>query len=277
MMGFWGEPKRACLPFRLTMMLAIVCLFVLCVCPAARAEQAPLLAAASSLRNLWPELVDHYEQNSSLPAPKASFASSGLLSTQILNGAPFELFLSADMESIERLPAELLAAGPQSFALGELLLVAPKAAGILAENLSMETLTSAFSRDEANADNASSVPRLTIANPQHAPYGKAAREALVAASLWPLPPAQLLLAENAAQTLQFINTGAVSAALIPQVLLTSVTSELATAAVPADTYSAVQHTAVLLKGATAAADAFYQWLLSDDAHQPLLAAGLKLP
>ena len=271
-----GEPEQGSLRHRQPFMLVIVCLFLMCASLPAKAEQAPLLAAASSLRSLWPDLIAHYQKKFPEPAPKASFASSGLLSTQILNGAPFELFLSADAKSIAQLPAPLLGAEPQTFALGDLLLVAPRA-GLLAKDLSMQALADAFTVTAHESDTANADLKLAIANPQHAPYGIAAREALMAASLWPLPSAQILLAENAAQTLQFVSTGAVAAALIPRSLLPAVTAELVSVAVPASTYSAVRHTVVLLSGATPAANTFYQWLISEDAHQPLKAAGLTIP
>ena len=236
-----------------------------------QASQGPLLAAASSLRSLWPELTEQYVKDTGQVAPVASFGSSGLLSTQIINGAPFELFLSADMASITRLPDQNLAEPAQVYALGELQLVVPDNSA-LAQSLEMAALAKALVASDTEPN-----LRLAIPNPLHAPYGKAAREALENAGIWPVPALQLLAAENAAQTLQFIKSGAVGAAIVPQALLNGHGDGMASVAVPPDTYTPVMHTIAVLHPATRSAKKFHHWLLSDQSRQVLENAGLQFP
>jgi molybdate transport system substrate-binding protein len=111
--------------------------------------------------------MQHYVSDTGNAAPRASFASSGLLSTQILNGAPFEIFLSADRASVERLSGQSLADTLKVYAQGELYLVVPKRSA-LADDLSLSALAANLSANKATAK-----MRLAIPNPKHAPYGRA--------------------------------------------------------------------------------------------------------
>ena len=253
------------------MLFGIVLVILLAASSGVQASQGPLLAVASSLRSLWPDLMEQYVKDTGQAAPVASFGSSGLLSTQIINGAPFELFLSADVASITRLPDQNLAAPAQVYAQGELQLVVPHNSP-LAQNLAMATLADALKA----ADTGASL-RLAIPNPLHAPYGKAAREALENADIWPIPARQLLAAENAAQTLQFIKTGAVGAAIVPQALVYSHKDGLTSVPVPSDTYTPVKHTIAVLKSASDSARVFHNWLVSNQSRQVLENAGLHVP
>ena len=251
--------------------VCIVLAILLCASQSARSEQVPLLAAASSLRTLWPQLSERYSHDTGNRAPRVSFASSGLLSTQIINGAPFEIFLSADLESINRLGDKLVREPASVYALGELVLVTQRDSK-LAESLSLSALAQQIKKPE-NAR----IWRLAIPNPEHAPYGRAARDALRFVDLWPVPEGQLLAAENAAQTLQFIKTGAVDAALVPRVLLNAPDSDLITASLPDDSYSKVEHAIVLINRAGNSARDFRHWLLSQQSHVLLMDAGFEIP
>ena len=251
--------------------LCIVLAILLCASLPARSEQAPLLAAASSLRTLWPHLSERYSGDTGNRAPRVSFASSGLLSTQIINGAPFEIFLSADLESIDRLGDKLVREPANVYALGELILVIQRDSA-LAENFSLPALAQQIK----NPENVR-IWRLAIPNPEHAPYGRAARDALRSVDLWPVPEGQLLAAENAAQTLQFIKTGAVDAALVPRSLLSAPDDDLLTASLPDGSYSKVEHAVVLLRRAGDSAREFRHWLLSNKSHALLMEAGFEVP
>ena len=242
---------------------SIVFAILLCASLSVSAQQGPLLAAASSLRTLWPELTQRYTADTGNVAPRVSFASSGLLSTQILNGAPFEVFLSADIASIERLSAQSWPDSLRIFARGELYLVVSQTSP-LADDLSMASLAA-----QMRAGDATAAMRLAIPNPQHAPYGRASREALRTAGLWPIPADQLLAAENAAQSLQFVKSRAVAAALVPRALLADEPSGLVYTALPAGSYPKVEHAIVLLKAASPEAQEFYDWLLSSNSAQVL--------
>ncbi len=257
-------------------MLRIVCLIlvsVLCspIGNAAQAENTPtpLVAAASSLRTLWPDLISHYISDTGGIEPRVSFASSGLLSTQIANGAPFEVFLSADRTSIDRIPSQRLAEPAQIFALGSLtLIVQPKT--LLADDLSLANLKIRLD-DSPHRRRI----RLAIPSPRHAPYGIAARQALTSAGIWPLRDGQLLAAENASQTLQFLLSGAVDAAIVPQTLLAAQHSALIVSELPAEFYSPVNHHVAVLDTASDAAKTFAHWILSSQAQAVLENSGLQ--
>lgn len=248
---------------------AIVLVMLLSVSLHSRAEQGPVVAAASSLRSVWPDLIASYTKTSENAAPRVSFASSGLLSTQIINGAPFELFLSADRQSIERLPKALLATAPQVYAVGQMHLVVP-ATSALRNNLSLESVAALLRTSETPL-------RIAIPNPAHAPYGRAAKEALSSSGIWPVPAQQLLAAENAAQTLQFVRSGAVDVAIVPQSLVYAYQTGIVSALLPADSYQAVEHTIASMHNASAAAQTFLNWMLSEQALTVLEASGLHAP
>jgi molybdate transport system substrate-binding protein len=138
---------------------------------------------------------------------KLSFGSSGNFARQIVRGAPFELFFSANRNYVDLLVkrGKTLDAG-KSFAVGYLALFVPGERNIA-------LLGDLSDLGPAVADGR--LHRLAIANPEHAPYGQAAREALQNAGIWPVVKPRLVLAENAAQAVQFATSGAVDAALIP--------------------------------------------------------------
>ena len=175
---------------------------------AARAEP-PLVAAAASLRHVFPELMHAWMRTGGV-RPEVSFGSSGNLHRQISQGAPFDLFLSAD----EELVLELVRSGRTDgegaiYAVGRLALLVPNHSR-LALDASLDDLRHAVGDGRLR--------RLAIANPAHAPYGRAAREALRRAAVWPRLEERLLLAENAAQAVQFALTGGADGGLVPYAL-----------------------------------------------------------
>lgn len=241
----------------------------------ADATQGPLVALASSFRELWPELVSLYTEQTGQPAPRASFASSGLLSSQIRHGAPFELYLSADEATVAMLEKAgktrdagvHLADGTVS-----LISLQPSAESSAHDDdiPPASPLTPLQKRLDAQQEF-----RLAIPNPSHAPYGVAAREALQDARLWPLPAGYLLNAENAAQTLQFALTGAVDYAIVPDTLLQNPPPRLTVMTLPPGSYQPVAHTMVLLDTAGKAAESLFLWLQSDTAASVLARHGLQ--
>lgn len=238
---------------------------------------AAQLAVAASFRSLWPELSERYIAETGSPEPLVSFASSGLLTTQIRHGAPFELFLSADQHNVQLLHS--LGKTPDkgtALAYGSLTLMAT----INIDPLSLETPL----HDLATTLDQRQNFKLAIPNPQHAPYGVAAQQALEQAGVWPLSASQLLKAENAAQTLQFVLTGAVQFAIVPSTLISAQTDGKTPAAsaashlqkLPIDSAShvPVTHQMVLMDGAGSQAQRFYQWLQSNSAAEVLSRYGL---
>src|SRR5580658_638258 len=146
--------------------LLAACIFLSAApAPTQETKSAPALvvAAAADLSAALQEIADRYEKKTGVPL-KLSFGASGALTQQIQNGAPFDLFFSADMEY----PRQLIVAGQAEsatlyrYAVGQLVLWAPKDSPLDVEHKGMDVLTDP------------SVKKISIANPQHAPYGRAA-------------------------------------------------------------------------------------------------------
>lgn len=238
--------------------MRIVCIFLLSASTSATAAQSALVAAASSLRTVWPGLSTAYVSATDRPAPKVSFASSGLLSTQIQHGAPFQIFISADENTINRLHSSGKIRSPSVlWAEGEIRLA---------------TLPGSDRFPHLSTQGFSALPestmrtgfKLAIPNPVHAPYGVAARQALSAIGVWPLPEGQILAAENAAQSVQFLRTGAVDAAIVPWSLVVN-NNQLKLLKAPPGSYDTVKHVASRINTDSDAADHFYDWLTSSAA------------
>lgn len=236
--------------------------------PGEHSSNVPLVALASSFRTLWPDLMDAYLEETGNAAARTSFASSGLLTTQIRHGAPFELFLSADKASVQQLD-ELGRTQGQSatLAYGTLCLVR-LASTAPAESVSapLEELSQRIERSDSF--------KLAIPNPQHAPYGVAARQALEQAGAWPLPAGTLLNAENAAQTLQYVLSGAVDFAIVPLTLVVQPPDKLHVTRLTPSGYEPVVHEMALLTPAGDAAEALFHWLQGESAGELLGRYGL---
>ena len=155
---------------------------------------------------MFPELILAWTRTGST-APDVSFGSSGNLYRQISQGAPFDLFLSADEEQVLKLIRTQRTDGDGAvYGVGRLVLLVPHHS-----RLSLD----ASLNDLGRAIGDGRLRRLAIANPAHAPYGRAAQEALVRTALWPQLEDRLLLAENAAQAVQFALTAAPTAGSCP--------------------------------------------------------------
>jgi len=157
-----------------------------------RAEQIQV-AAAADLRFALDEIVSLFRKAHPTDSIEVSYGSSGKFYAQIRNGAPFDLFFSADIELPEKLVQAGLA-GPdvRAYALGRIVVWR---AGSDAPPLALADLV----RPE--------IRRIAIANPRHAPYGMRAVEALKAAQVWEAVESRLVHGENIAQTAQFVQTG----------------------------------------------------------------------
>ena len=243
------------------------------------ATNGTLVAAASSLRMLWPSLSAQFVKDTGEPQPRVSFASSGLLTTQIRNGAPFELLLSADLANVKTLQHLDMTREPsKEFALGKLSLVTPSTSRF-ADNLSLAQLASEIILANKNQASSGNRPfRITLPNPLHAPYGFAAKTALESANAWPVPAGHMLAAENAAQTLQFLNSQAVDIAIVPNALMaSSPDSTLTIVGIPDTAYEPVVHAMIRLQTDSPAADKLFNWIQTPQAQKILLEFGLETP
>ena len=159
------------------------------------------VAAAADLAPAFEELGREFEQQNKVKVV-FSFGSSGLLAKQIENGAPIDLFAAANVDYLNQLEQErLIIAGTKSvYARGRIVLWTPKDSPLHIEELSHLT------RME--------VKRIAIANPDHAPYGMAARQALESAGIWDAVKPKLVYGENIRQTLQYAQTGNAEVAIV---------------------------------------------------------------
>ena len=163
------------------------------------AAPAPLrIAAASDLTEAWTELGARFEAETKIKVV-FSFGSSGLLAKQISEGAPFDVFAAANSSFVD----VTVKAGACDGATARRYAKGRIAAWSLKGPLpSLESIA-----DERNK-------RIALANPEHAPYGRAAKEALEKAGLWPKIEARVVYAENVRQALQQAATGNAEVALV---------------------------------------------------------------
>jgi molybdate transport system substrate-binding protein len=185
--------------------------------PPAIVQDTLTVFAASDLQLPFGEIAPSFERTSGHRVILV-FGSSGALATQIGRGAPADIFFSADQRYVQQLvERQVLQRGSdQVYALGYLSLVTRRGSG-----LRLRTLV-----DLAG----SGVTRIAIANPAHAPYGRAAEEALRRVGIWESVEPKVVLGENVRQAVQFVTTGAVEAGIIAR----SLAGDPALIAIPVD-------------------------------------------
>ena len=226
------------------------------------------VAAAADLQPVLPALIDEFQKQTHHKV-EASYASSATLATQILNGGPFSLFLSADLSFPQKVVAAGLAdsAEPVPYARGTLVLWARNDSPV--QPLSLDSLRSPSLRTVA------------VANAEHAPYGRAAKAALEKLGLTDTLQRKLVVAENIAQTAQYADSGNADVGLIS--LTSALTPRLSSSGkyieLPEDSYPPILQGAVVLKHGPAADEAhqFLEFLLSPPIRKQLAERGLKAP
>jgi molybdate transport system substrate-binding protein len=190
-----------------------VALAVLCVALLpSRAVGADVanIAAASDLQFVLPDVVAAFTAQTGREV-RLSFGSSGNFRRQIADGAPFDVFLSADASYADALVAEQRTQGDGVvYAVGHLALFVPNGSTVQAD---------AELRGVAAALHDGRLRKLAIANPEHAPYGRAARDVLMRRGLWDAMKSHLVLGENVSQAAQFAVTGGAQAAIVAYSLL----------------------------------------------------------
>jgi molybdate transport system substrate-binding protein len=228
--------------------------------------QTPLrIAAAADLEPVLPPILAQFTQSTGIHA-EATYQASAELTTQILNGAPFDLFLSADLSYPKRLIDTGLAdsTSPITYARGTLVLFARKNTGLPLPSL-----------DLLRNPN---LKRLAIANPDRAPYGRVAIAALTSLQLYDSLKPRLVIAENISQTAQFVDSGNANAGLIS--LTSALTPRLSASGtyfvIPRDLYPPIEQGAVIVKKSRQLAEArkFLDYLLSAPVQAQLAKSGL---
>lgn len=246
-------------------MLAVLLLGIGTIAPASPIQSATVhVAAAADLQPVLPAVLANFEKQTGKHV-EVSYASSSVLATQILNGAPFDLFLSADMSFPQKLTDAGLADTPIEYAEGTLVLWARKDSPL--QPLTLASLQS------------NKLHRLAVANPEHAPYGRAAREAIESLHLTSILQPKLVAAENIAQAALYAESANTDAGLIS---LTSASTEKfrnegSYVVIPKDTYTPLAQGAVVLKRSAGAAGGqmLLEFLLSPAQQKQLAQRGLQ--
>lgn len=194
------------------------------------------MAAAADMSAALPEIVASYSKTGQ--TVKLTFGSSGNLTNQIRNGAPFDVFFSADEDYPKQLIADGLAEKDSlyRYAVGRLILWVPNGVTLDLQKLGIQALLDP------------SVKKIAIANPQHAPYGRAAEAALKHFGIYDQISGKLVLGENVSQAAQFVESENAQAGLIAlsHALAPAMKDKGHYWTVPLDAYPALNQAAVVL-------------------------------
>ena len=238
----------------------------------ARAAESPPIAAAADLKFALTEVAEQFKKDTGQDL-KITYGSSGNFTTQLENGAPFQVFLSADENFVFQLADKGLTRDRGVlYAIGRVILFSPHGS-VLKVDGELKDLKAALADGR--------IQRFAIANPEHAPYGRAARAALQYAGLWSVIEPKLVLGENAAQAMQFAASGSSQGGIVP--LSLSKAPEVAKlgtfAPIPAEWHAGepLKQRMVLLQSAGDAAATFYQYMQKPPARAILIRYGFVLP
>lgn len=250
--------------------LAAVIAFVLATGPALPRDGAPVVAAASDLQFAIEEIAAAFEAETGMRV-RLSFGSTGNFARQIREGAPFEIFMAADEQFIADLHAEGLTRDEGDlYAIGRVVIMVPNGATLRPDG-------ELYNLAEMLA--AGQITRFAIANPDHAPYGMRAREALITKGIWDDLQPFIVLGENVSQAAQFALSGnaeggiiAYSLALAPQVAPLG-SYEL----IPEDWHEPLRQRMALLNNAGPVAMAFYAYMMRPPALEIMARYGFVVP
>lgn len=235
----------------------------------ALAEASPgRIAAASDLQFALPEIAARFHAQG-VHRVELSFGSSGNFARQIQQGAPLDLLFSADESFVLQLAdAGLTRDRGSLYAVGRIALIVPAASPLVLDDR-LDGLRRGWSQ----------VNRFAIANPEHAPYGRAAREALQKLDLWTQAQDKLVLGENISQATQYVTTGAAQAGItaLSLALAPAVAATTRHRVLPDTLHQPLRQRMVLLKGARPAAVAFHDFLGSAEARAILSRHGFSAP
>ena len=202
---------------------------------------------------------------------RLSLGSTGNFARQIREGAPFEIFMAADEAFIADLHRDgFTRDAGDLYAIGRIVVKVPPGSRLVPDG-TLESLRQALAEGR--------ITRFAIANPDHAPYGMRAREALQHAGLWDAIQPHLVFGENVSQAAQFALSGnaeggiiALSLALAPQVAARG-THDL----IPEDFHEPLRQRMALMKGAGPVAEAFYAYMKAPAARVIMERYGFVLP
>lgn len=233
-----------------------------------KAGQPPLkIAAASDLRTALPALLTQFTQQTGL-AVQVSYGSSGNFARQIQQGLPVDVFMSADHTWVELLQKTGMAqTHAPVYALGRLAW--------------FSATTGAHAQTDLQLSLAHLVRikgKLAIANPEHAPYGRAAQQVLQNWGVWASIQPHLVLGDNVAQAMQFASTGAALAAItaLPLVRGPGIPNDGSVMAIDSLLHAPLRQQMVLTKNANVLAERWIEFMQTPEVKRHLLSFGFDM-
>ncbi|HLJ97027.1 MAG TPA: molybdate ABC transporter substrate-binding protein [Gemmataceae bacterium] len=251
--------------------LLLLALLEISGCSRTHKEPAVSVAAAADLKFALDEIIVAFQHRHPDIQVGVTYGASGTFYAQLSNHAPFDLFFSADMAYPHRLIEQGFAAPDSAFiyAVGHLVVWVPRKSHLDFEKEGLQALLNP------------AVRTIAIANPRHAPYGRAAEAALKSAGVYEKVQQRLVYGENVAQTAQFVQTGsadvgliALSLALDPALAAWGRTWEI-----PVDTYPRMEQGGLILSWAKdrRTAEALRDFMLGEQGKPILRRYGFSLP
>ncbi|MBR1024710.1 molybdate ABC transporter substrate-binding protein [Bradyrhizobium viridifuturi] len=237
---------------------------------AAQQTQPPNIAAAADLKFALDEIAAAFTRDTGKTVT-LSFGSSGNFLRQIQQGAPFQMFMSADEGYVRQLAeAGKTVDDGTLYAIGRIVLFAPKGSPLMVDP-ELKDFRAALADGR--------IQRFAIANPEHAPYGRAAEQALRSRGLWEAVQPRLVLGENVAQAAQFATLGSAQGGIFSYSLaLSQHVRDLGSfVLLPAEWHQPLRQRMVLLKGANATARAFFAYVQQPAARTIFRKYGFVLP
>jgi molybdate transport system substrate-binding protein len=249
---------------RIASFLLLLLLVFTLSCRRQTAQTDLTVAAASDVTKAFEEIGREFQKTTGTKVV-FNFGSSGMLAKQIENGAPIDLFAAANVDYVSQLEQKglIVPDTKKIYARGRLVIWTPRNSAIRIEKLA--DLTSP------------EVKRIAIANPEHAPYGMAAKQALEHAGLWEAVKTKLVFGENIRQTMQYAQTGNVEVALVS--LSLTAESDGQWVLVPAELHNPLDQAFAVIKGAKneAAAHAFAAFAVGAQGQTIMKRYGFTLP
>jgi molybdate transport system substrate-binding protein len=230
----------------------------------------PLVAAASDLQFALEDIATSFHRDTGLNV-HLSMGSSGNFARQIRQGAPFEVYLSADEDYVYDLAADGFTRDEGVlYAIGRIVVLVPKGSTVQADSW-LDDL--AASLDDGR------LRRFAIANPEHAPYGLRAEQALRHRGLWDTIRSRLVFGENVSQAAQFALSGATQGGIVAySLVLSPMTADRGVyELIPESWHEPLRQRMVLLSGAGDTAVEFYAYMQQPEARQVLERYGFAVP
>jgi molybdate transport system substrate-binding protein len=247
----------------------VVCALVCAARQASAKTPEVRVAAAADLKLAMGELAAEFEKTGGAKVD-VTYGSSGNFFSQLQNGAPFDLFFSADIEYPRKLEAAGITetATLYEYAIGRIVIWTPPESKLDLAKLGWKVLLD------------SQVQKIAIANPEHAPYGRAAVAAMQKAGIYEQVKPKLVYGENISQTAQFVQSGNAQAGIVAMSLAVSPAMKNGKQwEIPADMHPAIEQAAIIMKAAKnkQAAKAFLEFVKSKDGRAILEKYGFVIP